>query len=247
MMGKQEQCAGDNSTQVQAAGSVSITVGLSYADVKLAIAEERERIVEQVWARAQEMLRQAGVQPGPVPLKIIVPLLQYASLEQDADLQERWAALLANSSHPSYSVQPSFPDILRQLAPADARFLDAIFALLCERIGTTLPTASWAGAIDFGTYKDLEAIWDTLGFTYQARVLRDGGLAVIDTVGPGARLALDNLCRLNLFMGRPVQRKQAVAVPTSSNDFEFSAADHYWLTPFGLEFILACHKPRRDK
>lgn len=130
----QSQKAGEGSTLIQAGGNVQITAGLSYADAKGMIAEERERIVHQVWDRVQEMVRQAGVHPGPMPLKTIVPLLQYCSLEEDQDLQERWAALLANSAHPEQAahVQPSFPDILRQLSSLDAKFLDAIYDFVVD-------------------------------------------------------------------------------------------------------------------
>jgi hypothetical protein len=126
----QSQKAGDNSTQVQAAGNVSITVGLSYADFKLALAGERERIVEQVWERAQEMIKEAGVPPGPVPLKTTVPLLQQASLEEDEGLQERWAALLANaaSGQRFLSRMPAFINFLRDLSPDDAEVLDALYS-----------------------------------------------------------------------------------------------------------------------
>src|ERR1051326_8621250 len=93
MGASQSQKAGDGVTQAMAGRDVNITqnlIGLSYADVKLMIAEDREHNIEQVWARAQEMLREAGVQPGPVPLKTLVPLLQYASIEEDEYLQAQW-------------------------------------------------------------------------------------------------------------------------------------------------------------
>jgi hypothetical protein len=106
----QSQKAGEGSTLIQAGGNVSI--GLSYADVKGIIAGERERIVERVWNRAQEMLEDAGLQPGPVPLKTLVPLLQYASLEDDKSLQERWANLLANAAADVKRVRSFFPRVL---------------------------------------------------------------------------------------------------------------------------------------
>jgi hypothetical protein len=125
----QSQKAGDHSTQVQAAGNVSITVGLSYADFKLAMAEERERIVEQVWERAQEMLREAGVQPGPVALKTLIPLLQAASMEEDRFLQDRWAALLANAATLGHcsDIRASFVAILADLSSRDVLLLEACY------------------------------------------------------------------------------------------------------------------------
>ena len=59
-----------------------------------------------------------------VPLKTILPILEYASVEEDEDLHDRWANLLANSAIDSDRVRPIFPDALRQLGPTEARLLD---------------------------------------------------------------------------------------------------------------------------
>src|SRR5947209_131372 len=53
-----------------------------------------ERQVE-VLKRMYRMLDDSGVPPNWVPDKTLVPLLTNASLEDDPDMQERWAALLA--------------------------------------------------------------------------------------------------------------------------------------------------------
>ena len=131
----QSQRAGEGSTLIQAGGNV--TIGLSYTDVKLIIAEERERIVQQVWGRAQQMLKDAGVTPGPVPLKTLMPLLQHASLEEDPYLQERWANLLANAAHADH-LRPNnramYLAVLRELSAPEVRFLDTLYDYVTDRI-----------------------------------------------------------------------------------------------------------------
>jgi Abortive infection alpha len=130
----QSQKAGEGSTLIQAGGNVSI--GLSYADVKGLIAEERERIVQQVWERAQEMLREAGIEPGPVPMKTLIPLLQYASLEDEGCLQERWAALLANAANPVQDPgkRVIHVSLLKELSAIEVRFLDTLYDYVVERL-----------------------------------------------------------------------------------------------------------------
>jgi hypothetical protein len=80
--------------------------------------------------RASKKLQNAGVDPRQVPLKIIHPLLEAASLEEDDDIRERWANLLANaadSGNKSRTVQPSFVAILKELTPREVKFLDALY------------------------------------------------------------------------------------------------------------------------
>ena len=54
--------------------------------------------VEAVGNKARLILLNLGVEPKPVPLKVIQPLLEAASLEEEPDIQELWARLLATAS-----------------------------------------------------------------------------------------------------------------------------------------------------
>lgn len=89
----------------------------------------------KIVGKAQKFAEDAGFDPGVVNLKVLVPLLEAGSLEDDADtddaerMTDRWAALLANASHANREdeVLPSFPEVLRQLTPVEAKLLDAIY------------------------------------------------------------------------------------------------------------------------
>lgn len=86
--------------------------------------------------RADQFLRQAGLEAPSraVPLKIAVPLLQAATLEDDDSLQDRFAALLVNAANEASGVEVhrSFVEILSQITPLEARILDVIYALPFE-------------------------------------------------------------------------------------------------------------------
>jgi hypothetical protein len=91
---------------------------------------------EQILERAKQVANTAVAQlkavdrePQPVEPKILLPLVQAASLEADPVLIERWAALLANAADPAQrvTVQPGFVEVLRQLTPTDARVLEHIY------------------------------------------------------------------------------------------------------------------------
>src|SRR5229473_49166 len=50
--------------------------------------------------KAERMAQVAGFTPQAVPPKILFPLLEGASFEEDEDLHTMWAALLTNSASP---------------------------------------------------------------------------------------------------------------------------------------------------
>jgi hypothetical protein len=81
----------------------------------------------------------------PVATRLFFPVLQAASIEDDDDMQSRWAALIANEAIDVGTVHPSFIEILRQLAPQDARLLDSIYDhCIAMRTKTAKP---WVGSV----------------------------------------------------------------------------------------------------
>lgn len=87
--------------------------------------------------RAQDFLRLAGLPAPtrPVPLKLLIPIMQGASLEENDDLQDRWAALLVNAANANFrsEVRRSYAAILEQLTPLDAHILDVLYSLPFEK------------------------------------------------------------------------------------------------------------------
>lgn len=87
--------------------------------------------------RAQDFLRLNGL-PAPtraVPLKLLIPIMQGASLEENDELQDRWAALLVNAANANFhsEVRRSYVAILEQLTPLDAQILDVLYSLPFEK------------------------------------------------------------------------------------------------------------------
>src|SRR5438132_72971 len=67
--------------------------------------------------KAEKMANDAGFMPQAVPLKILFPLLEGASFEENEDLHTMWAALLANAASPENGgkISPGFIAILKQM------------------------------------------------------------------------------------------------------------------------------------
>lgn len=87
--------------------------------------------------RAQDFLNLVGL-PAPtraVPLKLLIPIMQGASLEENDDLQDRWAALLVNAANADFGneIRRSYVTILEQLTPLDAQILDVLYSLPFEK------------------------------------------------------------------------------------------------------------------
>jgi len=78
--------------------------------------------------KAERMAKKAGFTPQAVPLKILFPLLEGASFEEDENLHTMWAALLANAASPDNAdkVRPGFIGALKQMSPDEARLLRSV-------------------------------------------------------------------------------------------------------------------------
>lgn len=110
------------------AGPAAEEVGLLLQD-KVKLYRFRNQV--RMLAKAQSIMREANLDPEAVPLRTLLPILEGAALEDDESLADKWAALLANAAagRAGAGSHPSFPRILAELSPNDARFLD----LLAER------------------------------------------------------------------------------------------------------------------
>jgi Abortive infection alpha len=102
---------------------------------------------------ARRILAERARQPRQVPDDVLVPLLEAASLSEDESIAAKWATLLANATDPAVdAIPPSFPNILRELTPDEARLLDAIHdrnAIGTMEIANGLGLASrWPVAFD---------------------------------------------------------------------------------------------------
>lgn len=82
-----------------------------------------------ITVEAKRKLAEAGVSPKEVPLSIIHPALEAASLEEDPTLQKTWANLLANAADPRSvnPVAPSFVFILKELGSREVKFLETLY------------------------------------------------------------------------------------------------------------------------
>jgi Abortive infection alpha len=90
----------------------------------------------RVARKAAKLLKSAGREATRGDMNVVIPVLEAASLQEDEELVDRWAALLANATDPEgASVEPGFSDVLRQLSAADARLFDHIVSTAIKVVG----------------------------------------------------------------------------------------------------------------
>lgn len=111
-----------------AGGSIEQAIGIVEDKLKYLRWERQVRLIE----RANLFLNERGLkQPSrQVPLNIAIPILQGASLEDNDELQDKWAALLTNAADASTDIEArrAFISILENLALIDAKILEKIYS-----------------------------------------------------------------------------------------------------------------------
>jgi hypothetical protein len=109
------------------AGPAAEEIGLTLKDhVRVFRFKRQLRLFERV----KEILAESRIEPGRVPLRLLLPMVENASIEEDDDLQDRWAAMLANAAaggNGGSGVEPVFPLILKELGIQEVRFLDELY------------------------------------------------------------------------------------------------------------------------
>jgi hypothetical protein len=100
-------------------GPAATEIGLSWGEAfRVWRLKRTVRLLEDV----KQIASDAGLDLKPVAPRLLFPILEAASLEDDEDLRRRWVALLTNAARTDFhnEVLPAFPDILKQLTSEEA-------------------------------------------------------------------------------------------------------------------------------
>ena len=104
----------------------------------------RKRVdrAQNVAAHSYFILLSLGLQPGPVTDDILLPLLEASSLQDDEQLQDVWANLLANAADPRklHNVVPVYITMAKDLSVREVVFLQ----FLHQKAGNTRTSMQYA-------------------------------------------------------------------------------------------------------
>lgn len=199
------------------AGPAAEELGLTIQDhVKVLRLRRQLRLFERV----KTMLEEAGIEPKKVPLKLLGPIVEAASIEEDDTLQDKWAALLANAAtEREDAIHPSFIEVLKQISATEAQFLDSLFLLRDDK-GPRGKGKVFDEQIIIGMFPALRDELSTKVQREKVSQIRGGFLKA------GLHL---NLRRLELA------------------DHDLKTQNGYWyeMTEFGAMFVEACQSPKQ--
>ncbi|MDP2241886.1 MAG: Abi-alpha family protein [Burkholderiales bacterium] len=160
------------------AGSIEQGMGIFEDKLKYMRWERQVRLMQ----RSEQLLLEAGLTrpTRAIPLKLAIPLLEAASLEDDDYLQDLWARLLVNAANGGshVSLHRAYIAVLEQLTPLEAVILQKIYSLPFDE--------TRHNGVEAGKLPDDVAIWKDFGN-------RDS----LPEPPEEVRLALANLARLD--------------------------------------------------
>jgi hypothetical protein len=101
-------------------GPMSEELGLFFGDKVRAYRHSNATTIVDATVKGLEA---TGKPVDPVPPRLLLPILDAASLEANPSLQEMWSGRLASASLEKDSMSPSFIETLKQLKPDEAGLL----------------------------------------------------------------------------------------------------------------------------
>src|SRR5262245_8715236 len=86
-------------------------------------AERRRENAFGVLVDAATILLEKGVEPVAVPGRVLFPILEKSSVEENSDLRQAWSRLLATAGNPvtADTVLASFAHVLGELSPIEVQ------------------------------------------------------------------------------------------------------------------------------
>ena len=184
----------------------------------------------------QQKFDEAHIEPQPVPLKILKPIIENASIEDSDELQDVWAALLVSVADPATRNSEallSYISVLKELSSNDVRFLNAWFDTFNNfRPEDFIPSRAAMTDRRFTLAELLPTFHNVVHVSYQSI-----GSSHIDITVEALAAMLAVLVRHSL-VAKVVDDDTIIRTrpgPISADD-----PTAYTLTDFGVMFIAAC-------
>lgn len=201
-------------------GPVTEEIGQYFADsIRMARHDRFAR-----WIRcaeeSQKQLEALGEHAKAVSPKLLFPIIENSSLEEDDYLQQKWVNLLTSAAIGN-DIHPSYPRILAELNPLDAKILEILFEYhRWEEIDRKSAAAS----------NSIRFVAGLPG--YASNMLTERLNVLPDDIS----INLDNLERLNLCYQKEFD------VPSQAWIEDRSVYKRYFISSLGVGFVRAVSK-----
>lgn len=222
--------------------------------------------------KAQEKCVENNISPKAISLKILCPYLEYASLEEDEYMQDKWANLLTNLVDSEQNIENNiFPYILSQISKNEYEILIYTKNLVAQNLNFNKEALDSINN-DMNELAEIVAKKKASGeksFYQELRKIEEYESFKNDTVLPGIyhftwkgdkKYELENLIRLGLF--EKVQKHLANAEIDKSEleidkwadlrnsdpiiNVSINSREYYMITDIGNLFIDACSSNSKD-
>ncbi|HBU06951.1 MAG TPA: hypothetical protein DEB09_02615 [Candidatus Magasanikbacteria bacterium] len=77
--------------------------------------------------KVKSIVENSKLDKKQVPLKILLPIMENSSLEEEELIQNKWANILANAITASKDITPNYAEILKELSVLEVVILDKLF------------------------------------------------------------------------------------------------------------------------
>lgn len=212
----------------------------------------RSERLAKIAANAAEQMRTVSAEPIQIPDYLAMPLLERATLVDDEDLQQMWASLLANASHPERAadITQAFPGMLAGISPRDAKFLQLFFDAAVRDIFVKIHPIQ-ATVIVNHSRRSEEQLVNVVGnspFRWEGNEDKAATLQHLVSLGILQRdheIPLEDLPKLAKYLF-----EQAGVRPNRAFDISGNLVPHpqdfYSLTIPGAKFVMACRPLERN-
>ena len=193
----------------------------------------------RLFKNAKKLLDEHGIKPGQVDNRTLLPLVEGAGAEDDEGLSSKWAGLLASAAAGD-EIPPSYPKILAQLGPAEARILDYFYDYVDKYHHNDSPVPPF--------YRpELEKLKEQLSvsernYKFHFETLARLGLVESGVVGDPLKPIREALGFLGDEPSVSLERiRQEIKWLPSKRDDDWSAVEY---TALGIDFVRTCRGPR---
>ncbi|HEX8635497.1 MAG TPA: Abi-alpha family protein [Pyrinomonadaceae bacterium] len=180
--------------------------------------------------RAMEIIEARGIneQFHIVPLKLALPIVENGSLEENDELQNLWANLLASALDPNFSgeIRTAYIDILKQLEVIDVHILKAIYDKYCH----LCKSDDWSTCSPTRIPISSQQIIDELGLDESTSVYENSADNLIRVRCIATFMQVKEI-RTGVRMPFPIQSYEEVSV---------NSRYQVCMTAFGVGFVKAC-------
>lgn len=199
----------------------------------------------KIFNKSRELLEKNGLEPRELNLKTLVPLIEKSSVEDDEQLQDKWANLISNiSTSPETGLEPRLINTLSSLSSLEAKILDFIFEEFCIKRDLRLAYLMKNSLIK-KNYTEKDINLDSIIITFES-IKKNFNLNNEFT-----KIYIDNLESLGLLRyEEPEIEIDSGSTSANLNDDDidldldisanYNSSDDFHITTFGNYFINQC-------